>query len=193
MYTFGILAAFFFLLSGAIFGKKIKQNQPIVALIVVAGTLIGSIIVNGVLGLSLPYQDVEVRTKVLKVQTSKIYTHNDTTILDSYIRFAYGIEEGQEEPDYNYVDINLFEDINYLDREKLKVEFLPEGDSIPYVKVFRAKRLTDNKWITQFGLPSGGKHYIAYLPNDSVHNVLMDQLNDKFYIEDEDTKIAQSN
>lgn len=193
MYTFGILAAFFLLLSGIIFGKRIKQNQPMVALIVVAGTLIGSIIVNGILGLSLPYQEVDVKTKLLKESKSKIYTPTDTTMFYSYIRFIYKFKADKEEPDYSYVDINLFGDIHSKSSEKVEIKFLPEGDSIPHVKVFRAKRFTDNKWVSQFGLPSGGKHYIAYIPNDSIHNFLIDQLNDKFYIKDEDTKIAQSN
>jgi hypothetical protein len=193
MYTFGILAAFFFLLSGAIFGKRIKQNQPLIALIVITGTLIGSIIVNGILGLSIPYQDVHVKTKALSEGRSIIYTPEDTASFVSYIKYYYNLKEGREKPGSNYLDIGVFEDIYVYRQGKMQIEFLEEGDSIPRLEIFRAKRLTDNKWVAQFGLPSGGRSYVVHIPNDSIHNVLMDHLNDKFYNEDEDTKIAQSN
>lgn len=189
MYTFGILAAFFLILSGVIFGKKIKQNQFAVVLIVFAGTLIGSVIVNGIVGLDIPLSDTEVKTKNLNKHESEIYTLTDTLEFYSYVEYNYEMEEDST-INYNFVEICLADDIYYSEREKLIIKYLPEGDSIPYVSVRKNKRLTDSKWITSFGLPGGNRHYVAYIPNDSIHNVLMDQLNDKFFI-DEKEQIAQ--
>lgn len=192
MYTFGILALFFLLLSGAIFGKNIKKNQHLVAMIVVAGTLVGSIIVNGVLGLSIPYTQVEIKKKALILQDTDIMMPTDTLEFDSYVEFNYQLKPGKDETNLNHLDVNLWDDVYHSERDMITVEFLPEGDSIPYIQVFREKRIVDNKWITPFGLPNGKKQYVAYIPNDSIHNVLMDQLNEKFFT-DEKEKIAQSN
>lgn len=193
MYTFGILAAFFFLLSGAIFGKRIKQNQHMVALIVVAGTLIGSVIVNGILGLSIPFSEVEVRTKALLKGGTEIFTPTDTMKFYSYVEFNYKLKEGKKETEYNNIEICLLDDIYPSEKDKLEIRYIPEGDTIaPYVSIRKFKRVVDNKWVTPFGLPNGGRRYVAFIPNDSIHNVLMDQINDKFYMKDEE-QIAQSN
>ena len=191
MYTFGILALFFILLSGAIFGKKIKQNQFAVVLLVLAGTLIGSTIVNGVMGLKIPLTFVEVKTKHLDKEVSKIQTGSDTLEFTAYLDYTYIVnKKDSTDVDYNYVDINLWNDVYSTETDILTIEFLPEGDSIPYVKVLREKRIVDNKWITPFGLPKGVKNYVAYIPNDSIHNVLMDQLNEKFF-KDEKEELAK--
>ena len=91
MYTFGILAAFFLILSGIIFGKRIKQNQFLVILIVFVGTLLGSVIVNGIFGLRIPLSDSEVKTKDLKIQMTEIYTPRDTLKLKTYIEYNYNM------------------------------------------------------------------------------------------------------
>lgn len=190
MYTFGILALFFILLSGAIFGKRIKQNQFAVVLLVLAGTLIGTTIVNGVLGLKIPLTEVEVRTINLEEQKSDIYTLTDTMIFLSYVEYNYKMDEDSS-MEYHNVDICLWNDVYSSDQDMLTVEFLPEGDSIPYVKILKEKRITDNKWITPYGLSGGDKRYIAYVPNDSIHNILINQLNEKFFTNEKESQIAK--
>ena len=205
MYTFGILAAFFLILSGIIFKGKIKENQFAVGLIVFAGTLIGSVIVNGVVGLDTDYTRTEKRMKELPIQTSKVIAFDDTLLYEhTYLQYVYTEElekDGDTTLSNNYVDVGGVTSLFYqseLDREMgkngtdIRVEFLPEGDSIPYYVVYKDKKVIDNKWVSPFGLPRGGRTFIAYIPNDSIHNVLMDQLNEKFY-ENETEKIAELN
>ena len=192
MYTFGILAAFFLILSGIIFGKRIKQNQFIVVLIVFVGTMIGSIIVNGVLGMKIPYTPVVMKERLMVLQTSKILTIDDTIEFESYLQFFYEVKKKDSTIKTNWLDIGDWIDPFYGDRaEKLKIFFLAEGDTIPYYKVLRGKRLTDSKWISPSILPRGGRRFEVYIPNDSIHNVLMDQINEKFYIDEESKEIAK--
>jgi hypothetical protein len=198
MYTFGILVAFLLILSGAIFGKNIKQNQFPVAFIVFAGTMIGSIIVNGIVGMDIPYTLTTVKTKNLNVQVSKVFTLSDTLLYRStYLQYIYKMElkKNGDTIITHYTDVGASYDLFYPKGEKhreIVVDFLPEGDSIPYLEIKRYKRFPDNRWISPVGLPGGGRVFYVYLPNDSIHNVLMDQLNDKFFTKDEE-QIAKLN
>ena len=192
MYTFGIIAEFFLILSGIIFGKRIKQNQFIAVLIVFVGTMIGSIIVNGVLGMKIPYTPVVMKEKPLSLQTSNILTLDDTMEFKSYLEFDYEMNEKDSTVETNWLDIGDWIDPFYGDRaEKLTIYFLAEGDTIPYYNILRGKRLTDSKWIASSILPRGGRRFEVYIPNDSIHNVLMDQINEKFYVDEESEEIAE--
>ncbi len=202
MYTFGILAAFFLILSGIIFRKNIKENQVLVGFIVFVGTMVGSVIVNGVVGLDTPYTLTHVKTKELSdVRTAIVFDLEDTLLYEyaciTY-RYEMELESDGDTSLSHYVDLGspdaFYKSTAHREKERigrhLIVKFLPEGDSIPYYEVKKFKKIPDNKWVSQLGLPRGGKTYIAYIPNDSIHNVLMDQLNEKFY-ENETEKIAK--
>ena len=202
MYTFGILAAFFLILSGIIFKGKIKDNQFIVGLIVVAGTLIGSAIVNGIVGLDVPYTLSKVKTKELSSKkTAKVITLEDTLIYEhACINYRYVMElkKNGDTSLTHYMDIgfpdNFYKSNGHRETEKIgrtvHVKFLPEGDSIPHYDKMKYKRISPNRWISTAGLPRGGKEFHVYIPNDSIHQVLMTQINEKFY-ENETEEIAK--
>ncbi|MHA1677863.1 MAG: hypothetical protein ACTSW3_03660, partial [Promethearchaeota archaeon] len=192
MYTFGILALFFLILSGIIFKGKIKQNQFVVALIIFTGTLIGSIIVNGVVGLDTEYTLESQRTKVLDIYTSKVIDNRDTLFCDdSYINYNYELEidEDGDTTLSRYLKFGFLDNFyksetvrkNKMGGRAVKVEFLPDGDSIPYFEVLKYKRINTNKWVSGFGLPRGGRDFIVYIPNDSIHQVLMNFMNENFF------------
>lgn len=192
MYTFGILAAFFFLLTGVIFGKKIRSNQFLAISIIFLGTFIGSIISNGILGLKIKPVPVIVKSKVCKVQTSEIITTSDTSVFLSFLEFKY-----QENPDSTVknrrVDVGYSHDYFYKkDKDRLIVSFLPEGDTVPYFDIIRYERIPNNNWVSKIGLPKvGSRIFHVYLPNDSIHNVLVNDLNLYYYEKTE--KIAKLN
>ena len=203
MYTFGILAAFFLILSGIIFKKRIKQNQLAVGLIVFAGTLIGMAVVNGVVGMKTPWTLVDVKEKNLKSgYISEVMEYGDTLYYNySYIdyHFKVQIDEDGDTTYSRYIDLGN-PDAFYMSNttregenigRTIEIKFLPEGDTIPYYEVKKYKRIPDNRWVSGFGLPPGGRHFIAYIPNDSLHNVLMSHMNEKFFEYEEAEKIAQ--
>lgn len=206
MYTFGILAGFFLILSGIIFKGRIKANQFIVDIIVVADTLIGSIIINGVLGLDVPYTLSKVKTKELsKLRLAKVIDLKDTLFHEyACIDYRY-IKELKKNGDTSFSDhyIELGSpDMFYIESNHRKsenigrtvhVHFLSDGDSIPYYDKMKYKRILTNKWISTIGLPRGGTEYHVYMPNDSIHNVLMTILNEKYYYKNETEEIAQLN
>lgn len=196
MYTFVILALISFILAGAIFGKRIKENQLTVAMIVFVGTLLGSIIVNGIRGMDIPYTLTKIRTKELGAQHTFIRVNKDT-IIDQYMRLRYvydlEIEEDGDTSLTNYVDIGGQYDSFYSGEEsdrKLFVDILPEGDSIDIVDIYRYKRIPDNRWISKLGLPGGGREFHVHLQDIEKNHVLIDQLNEKFFT-DERKSIAQ--
>jgi len=155
------------------------------------GTFVGSIIVNGILGLPIPYTDTELKTNLLPQEVSKIITPSDTIEFKSYIQYAYRMKSDSS-VEYNHVDLAIWKKFFKSDQDLLTLQFLPEGDIIPYVSIRRECRLVDNKWVTEFGLPRGHKTYIAFIPNDSIHNMLIEHLNDKFFTNEKE-KLAQSN
>lgn len=203
MYTFGILAAFFLILSGIIFKGRIKDNQFTVGLIVFAGTLVGMSIVNGIIGMDNEYILTQKRVKELPVQYSEIITSEGDTLLnhDTFLEYKY-IQEIEEDGDTsltNFIDVGYMYDhfspssvknSSNISGRNLIIEFLPESDSIPYFEIKKYKRITDNKWVSSFGLPKGGRVFVAYIPNDSIHSILMNQINEKFF-ENEAEELAQ--
>ena len=195
MYTYISLAVFFLILSGIIFGKNIKQNQLNVIFIVFLGTLIGSCIVNGIVGLKTPCTLTHVKTKEFSKQPSKVYTLQDTLFQEEYthVQYIYGekIKRNGDTVVTNYVDIGGSYDGFYSDgNKKIDITFLSEGDTIPRVEIYKYKRHVDSKWVSSFGLPGGERIFHVYIPKDSIHNILMDQLNEKFF-KNETEEIAQ--
>lgn len=192
MYTFGILAIFFFILSGIIFGKNIKQNQFLVGVIVFVGTLIGSIIVNGVVGMKVPFTTVVLKEKPMYLQATKLETPDTTLKFKSYLQFVYEIKEDSIIKD-NWVDVGYLHSLFFQrDQDRIKIHFLAEGDSVPYFKIMKKKRLVDNKWVTPFGIPRGGKRiFEVYIPNDSIHNILIYHLNEKYFKNEESEEVAK--
>ena len=180
MYTFGILAVFFLLLSAIIYKGKIKKNQFMVASIVLAGTFLGCVIVNGVVGLKIPYTQVVTKQRPLRLKVSEIRTLKDTVYLkNTYIKYKFEIDKKDTN---QYVDFNSYGD--YLRNNKgpkTEIVFLQPPDSIPYYQRFREIRVTDSKWITAFGLPRGKMTFVFHIPNDSIHRKLMTYINKNFF------------
>jgi hypothetical protein len=197
MYTFPFLALLGFLIAGIIFGKKIRQNQLSVIIIVFAVTLIGSSIVNGIIGLKYPLTLVEVKTKDLDTEKANIDISKDSTLVinNVYLDFEY-----DDEDDW-YIDYNSDvmwgnNDIKKLSRLDIKLieltgDSIMDAKNIPRVVIFKEKREVDSKWATNFGIPNGHKYWTLYLPDDSIHNLLLEHLN-KVYDYDEKS-IAQLN
>lgn len=191
MYTFLFLALLGFLIAGIVFGKKIKQNQFGVVLIVFTVSLIGTSIVNGILGSKIPFTKVETKRRSLFRNESNIevdYKKDSTVNFDSYLEFNYRLQRNGDV----YVSYLETNGDDWEDPEKVTIEYLSEGDSIPYYKIVKQKRIANNKWITQFGLPGGLKHVYIYIPDDSIHNVLMKYINELYFVED-DKEIAKLN
>lgn len=198
MYTFLISAVVFLIISGIIFKGKIKNNQFAVGLIVFAGTLISSIIINGIVGLGEEYTPVLVKERSLPSQLSVIIEKGDTILYhDTFFQYVYEVELDTTKEDSisrkHYADVGYSYDVFYQGSDrprKVYVDFLPEGDSIPIVKIYRQKRITDNKWVSSFGLPRGRREFHCYIPNDSIHKIMYKWYNKKF-LQNEKTEIAQ--
>ena len=205
MYTYGILAIFFLLLSGIIFGKRIKQNQFAVVIIVVAGTLIGTSIVNGIVGLGVPLEKTLVKERELDWGNSHIQLrgHDSLLICYTYLDFEWEYKikkDGDTALVRNSLDIGLkAEDLNPGEDQgiinRMTINYLEPGDSIPRLEIHRLKRhFSDNKWVTPFGVPNGKRYFDVYIPNDSIHHLLMETLEEKFFKNEEQYKrIAQLN
>jgi hypothetical protein len=205
MYTYGILAIFLLILSGIIFGKRIKQNQFAVVIIVVTGTLIGTSIVNGLVGLDTPLEKTLVKTRDLDWGNSHMVLrgHDSALICKTYIDFEweYKIKKnGDTALVANGLDIGLKgenlnpgEDQGIINR--MTINYLELGDSIPRLEIHKMKRhFASNKWVTPFGVPNGKRYFDIYIPNDSAHNLLMETLEEKFFKNEEQYKrIAQLN
>ena len=205
MYTYAILAAFFLILSGIIFGKRIKQNQLMVVIIVVAGTLIGTSIVNGIVGLNTPLERTLVKTREYdKEVCHMVLRHHDSAkIVYTYLDYEWEYKikkDGDTTLVLNALDIGLKgesvnpgEDQGIINR--MTIKYLEPGDSIPRLEIHRFKRhFSDNKWVTPFGVPNGKRYFDIYIPNDSVHHLLMETLEEKFFKNEEQYKrIAQLN
>ena len=146
---------------------------------------------NGIQGAKIGYAEVDVKTKYLPLRSTDIEITNDSVLeFESYIEYNFAYEDDGD-VSWSYIEV-LGADIYNSERDQITIDWLPEGDSIPYVKVTKEKKIvTNNLWLTSFGLPQGDKHYYVFLPNDSVHNILMEQINEKFY-KDED-QIAKLN
>jgi len=188
MYTFIIAAVFSFILAGAIFGKRIKQNQMTVAMIVFAGTLLASVIANGVLGKDIPYTMVKTKTKTLGAHHSIVKELNDT-IFDRYtdIQYVYNrkLKKNGDTILSHYINLGGSYDEFYhsSDRSrKLTIELMEKGDSTEaYVDVYRLKKLPNSKWVSKLGLPMGGREFHVYLENCSRDSFMLEQINERFY------------
>lgn len=205
MYTYGILAIFFLALCGIIFGKRIKQNQFAVVLIVVAGTLIGTSIVNGLVGLDVPLERTLVKERELEWGNSHIILRDHDTLLicRTYLDYewTYKIKESGDTVRVMHVldiglkieDLHPGEDQGIINR--MTINYLEPGDSIPRLEIYRLKRhFSDNKWVTPFGVPNGKRYFDVYIPNDSAHHLLMEALEEKFFKNEEQyQQVAQLN
>jgi len=195
MYTFLISAAVSFLIAAVIFGKKLKQNLFFAVLIVIGGSLIGVSAVNGIVGMNIPFTEVKVKEAPLDKELCKIITPTDTIEFVSYLEYDYQMKKDSSikynSLDFDYADYYSPDENGRLSR--LSINWLPVGDSIPRYERWREKRIVkDNKWISQFGIPNGKRINKIYIPQDSIHMVLINHLNDKFFTNDE-TKIALAN
>lgn len=188
MYTFAIAAVLSFILAGAIFGKRIKQNQMTVAMIVFAGTFLASVITNGILGKDIPYTLVKTKTKYLYTQHSEVRMEDDTLFYkDTDLKYRY-VEEYKKNGDTtlsHYIDIGGIYDEFYPSNSgnrKLFVELLPKEDSSDaYVDIYRYKKIPNNRWVSKIGLPMGGRKFHVYLENCPRNSTLMEHINEKFY------------
>ena len=188
MYTFAIAAVLSFILAGAIFGKRIKQHQMTVAMIVFAGTLLASVIVNGVVGKNIPYSLVKIKTKTLKTDHSIVRIDKDT-IFDEYAHIQYlyivKVKKNGDTATVHYIDIGSFNDFypGKTSYRELFIELLPEEDSTTsaYVDVYRHKKIPNSRWVSKMGLPMAGREFHIYLENNPKHRFLLEQINERFY------------
>jgi hypothetical protein len=199
MYTFLICAAFSLIVAGIIFGKRLRDNIFSTALIVLIGSFIGVSVVNGVLGLRIPFTEVLIKEKHLSAEISRIATPRDTILISGYLEFDYNMLPDSSIK-YNQLDSKSFDciDSDKLSRiSRFSIHWLPEGDTIPHLEIWREKRIvTDSKWISSIGIPGGRRLNKIYLPQDSAHIILVRELNDKFFPKDStnaESQIAYSN
>ena len=196
MYTFLILIAVFFLIAGAIYKGNIRQNTFAVMIIVVCGTFVGSVIVNGIGGMKTPYTKVIVDSGELESSYATMYS-DDTTYYkyESYIQYRYDFDDDElGKVDDNRYTINEHWDSFYgHDSHKLTISFLPEGDTVPYYNKYRQKRLIDSKWISSVGMPRGKTTWEIFIPNDEKHIYVINFMNQNFFHNEENEEIAQSN
>ena len=188
MYTFIIAALLSFILAGAVFGKKIKKNQMAVAMIVFVGTLLASVITNGILGKDIPYTLVKVKTKTLGTHHSLVQELNDT-IFDRYTDLQYiyhkKLKKNGDTTLSHYIEIGGFADEFYPNstrRRGLSIELMAKEDTTEaYVDIYRYKKLPSSKWVSKLGLPMGGREYHVYLENCSRDSFMLEQINERFY------------
>jgi len=164
MITFIISVIFFFLLSTLIFKKRLKENVFLTILIVFFGTIVSTTIIGSILIDDVKYETELVKTKVLKIKTSKL---SDSIKVKGYI----------------YVDsIGTYKKIKFNDCEfsstanKLTFKYLEE-DTIPKFERYKDIPSISSKWIRAKNFPKKNIQYIVYLPNDSIHNMLVDIAN----------------
>lgn len=173
MFTFLISAAIFFLIGGCIFHKSLKQHQFHIVLIVFIGTLISTSIVNGVMGLKLPYTYVEVKEKVLTsnlVSSEELKKEDTVFTYNALIEFDVTVKKND---DTIYADVKAGGRVIYDTEKNVEFHYLSDNDTIPRIKLFRQKRLTDSKWVIPIALPRGKDYYEIYIPNDSIHNEMI--------------------
>jgi len=185
MYTYIILALVFSLISGIIFRKNIKQNAILVVGIIFIGTLIGTTFVNGVLGLRIPFINVKIHDYQLVERSCEIIDLNTTLNFNTYLRYGLEINKDDSTRSFNTLYYrgsgHLFSTkFEFFETDEITLHYLAKGDTIPHVEIFKEKRLIDNNWISTMGLPNGKITYILYLPNDSIHNILVSYIN-KYY------------
>lgn len=202
MYTFLIFVGFFFGVSTLIFKGKIKDHRISVGLIIIGGTLIGTTIVNGIYCSKIPQEKQLRKTKSLHTYNySKIETADGKTIKlpHTYINYFYDEEEHKDSIriEHNRIDISAGRDYffpkDYAGKSgrTLKIEFLQDSTKAPYYTVERYMRIPPSKWISGVALPRGKKIFTVYLPNDSIHHVLVNYINEHFKIETKNEKQDQ--
>lgn len=178
MYTFLISIAFFFLLSACIFGKRLKENQLIVKAIIISGSFLSIVVVNGIVGLQVPFTVVETRERELsgEVNSAIRLRELDTTIrLKGLIGYGLNISaEGDTTASRIY--LNGWRDFSLMGNNRIvNLHFLNENDTIPRWVLHKQRRIVkNNRWISSLGLPRGNiKYYDIYLPNDSIHREIV--------------------
>jgi len=178
MYTFILSAVFFLLLSGIIFGKRMKQNQFFIVLIVFFGTMVTCITVNGIVGKKIPLTFIKIKEKSLLNKRISTIELRDTNInLNAFIGYDIDINKDNDTI-ANHINFN---GCTYIDTNDLVFNYLDGNDTIPKWQRIQERRLVNNRWIVPFGLPRGKTYIEVYLPNDSTHNELMSYINKYFY------------
>lgn len=177
MGTFIISIVFFFLLSALIFQKRLKENVFLTIVIIFFGTIVSTTIIGSILIDDVQYEAKLVKTIALKLKTSKL---TDSINIRGYI---YVDSIG------SYHDI-IFNDLKFSSKDevnKLTFKYLEKGDSIPKYERYIDIPSISSKWIRARNFPKENKQYIVYIPNDSIHHILVDIANDitkKFNDED---------
>lgn len=187
MYTFLILITFFFLVSGILYKGKIKQHLMGTLMIVVAGTFVGNVIVNGIHGMGVPYTKIIVDSDKLTSSSTVLHTDDSTYKFESYVRYFHIMnEDDSTKVDENYLRINdHIESFYQSESYKLIITFLPEGDTVPYYNKYRQKRMIDDKWISSVAMPRGKTTWELFIPNDLEHREVLKYMNQNFFNNEE--------
>jgi len=174
MITFILSVLFFSVLSSIIFYKRIKQNQLNIIMIIILGSFISNTIINGILGLRIPYTYVSIKQIELDSSIVSINDSVDTISINGYIR-------------YNY---NKSDNINYIsadgknlksNKDLVEFKFIENNNIKPFISKERQKRITTSKWVSMIGLPRGKNKWVFNIPNDSIHQEIICYINEKFY------------
>lgn len=183
MYTFLISVGFFFLICAIIFKKKIKQHWFPSFLIIFVGTLISCSIVNGVVGLKYPLKFEKVKVKPLGWYESEIKLPDTTLEYLGHISLDLKINKNGHIIQTPRLHISRRLDYNY-NKEKpdfINIYYLSPEDSVPRFERFREQRTINNHWVSSIGVPRGKRYYNIYLPKDSIHVEIVNQINKYFY------------
>lgn len=184
MYTFIASVVFSLLLAGILYRKNIQHRKTEVAFLIVVVSLVVSGVVNGVVGSQYPY-----RTEVKKVVSlaDKSYT-SEIQLLDTVYELegtcvSYDIQQDDDSSfSEQVIDLGFWN----LYPKNTRVEFLPEGDTVPELKILHDKRDIKTRWVSKWGSPRLFRRFEVYLPRDSVHEALYEHLTEIFYKDGED-------
>jgi len=198
MYTYIVSCLLLLLLCGVIFQKKIKEYQFLVYFIIIFGSMISGTIVNGVLGLDASYSKILCKDKIINTSYELSWIQTDTISEDSIcidtllhtttLPIIYRLDRdtlGNIERNYIYIDeisLHFYSD----DSIKNRLTIALVDDSIPRIRVYKYRRISNNNWVSDFGLPSNRKRtYELDLPDTEETRTLMRMLNENFYIDEE--------
>ena len=180
MYTFIILCIVLFAISGMIFRSRIKQNQFNVYVIIIIGSLIGTTIVNGVVGSKIPYTKVLSIHKSLTKDFKSSYIWDVDTILFQNADIDYDFTVKDSILKDNSIVVN---GERFYQKDSSLIKISLSNDTVcSELLIYKYKKLSDSKWITTFGLPSNGKiEYEVLLVNTEDNKKLIEIINEKFY------------
>lgn len=203
MYTFISLCIGLLLLSGVIFKKKIAEYQFFVYVIIIFGAFVGSTIVNGVLGLDVPYSKVLAKEEIIESAYTNIWVNYDTISNDSMVYDS--VLNAMVSTDYITRDTILKAPLNviytfkkdslgnitknsiYVPEISLSFNALLKSDStsesklkiyltedtVPRIRVYKYRRIIESNWVAGFGLPSRGDKTYELMLHDNENNRIL--------------------